>query len=520
MDGLQDAGLILAIISGFLLASGPEDNTSSSTPLGRLLELALAIPFALGAVFVLFWSHQFLSYPDVLVRLLAGDATLRLPGISDIFGNPQESLLFAGVFVDLFIGMIAGVLIGRFWYWLTSKRSDGASVSVLVARALPIVVLLLTGFFRTETAVLIRSFESVEAGGVTVRLDTDRKPETEMRVEIKDRSIASPSAFQAGANQLLAALRAVVKDARKIYEFCIKLEPNENLSCLKDQDMVFKVNELVDDTEQTEKRHLRLLKYVTLTIRSSTLRASLRAIDFGLKEERASFFRTSIEEAVVLLSLEQCIETFRTNFPNGVPIIDELSELAADLTVGEISSHGRDQSPGHFENNLDYKARMERIFSRIVTGAAYVDARTASFGDDPSCRLNLDISGTSAVYFTAFRLRRLVESRLTDPTPYHHLLTSAILWMSGHVEESIKNLQTALDDRIARYASLHGSSKPEEIDFIEFLFRLQLLSHLDQLHDQSLRHNGSAKIAKDIRDLMRVGSVPTPAQNSPPSRTC
>lgn len=488
MSGLQDLGFLLAIAAGFFLLPvvarffqymrSPQDTLENASKYEQFLfknRSNLRIIITVILISISYWSFYLFRSSE------------RNPEY--FLDASWDYVPFSNVIVDLIIGIIAGLFIRSLIDYLTDRDGVVESKFSFAIRTIPIVVLLSVGIFRDDIRSFFHATHSIELPYLTLQFE--RTSETDARVEYSAQSRITTTEFQNGSINLLGAARAPFTDFEKIINFCGDGKP---LYCNLPKTMISEYERLVSANSTVTQfpvdirdenlgviSELKRKSHIDMNESSSYSEYPNRSI---ASYETHNIFRDSIDYALNIQKIKNCLIYFKDRYPNGVPISEELSEIAADYTMSGIYSFPTRA------NLPNYDWNFTKIASRVIDGAqVYIDEGGASDTNDGAkeCTISPEDRKKLLHSFAFVHFRYLVNRQLwnalpengIDLLPYRSIYDSSTLLMAGYAVEAAKHLET----RLVRFDALRAARPNRALGFADFLFRLQLLSHRDSIYE-------------------------------------
>lgn len=387
-------------------------------------------------------------------------------------------LKYSGVLVNVGLALIYGFLLYRFIKFL-KKYDDGPSQPSKVAVVLWILVLVLVpafGLFKTEAKLLLASIKRLEtpAGAIEFSAISD---ESQISLYFDDRAPTETiTNFQAGAQRLAAALGYAQTDFENIVKFC-KTESNDGPFCAP-----------------------RLGGSDTETAREREKLMSAMAVTYGY--------------ANAIKPVAACLNAYACFYENGVPIQDDLSEIAASyaappsvplgcpdrgkmdpvcVPVDRIIDHlevFRNQDWGEAaKDQCKYLAQCLDKKNKLPTAEDVMSHRDAVLATG-----NVNNAGVAEkTRETGFIL------------PYRSMLSAALLTASGYPAEAVGHMERQYLRLMRKFGRNEGGGKETPApDFVESVLRLRLLFALQQAGEHANNQSLKLKYQDMERDLARA----------------
>lgn len=521
---LEHTAFLLAAVLGFFMKPDIERFLTALNAKQPTEHMTLILPF----------GNRKLRYTVLRIRWVIGIilfvASVALFFVHfSIYRNPEivfgSSLLAVVVRIVNFIGAIAvqfilalvlGVFVRDFFDYLHKETRETLSPYVFFARLVTVMLLIVVGFFQESIIKIFRSAEHFETP--YFRLEFSQAAETEARVYFQAASTETGSDFQRGVIGLLAATRAPFTDLEKIISFCFDKEPNP---CLLPN---------LNIPEVDMQKYFRESggEYKTIKIPNETF------VDDQANETKSEEFRfpsfnkqeileghiyaTALDYFASFQNFSDCLFIFSERFPNGLPILEEISEYAADYTVSLI-----DRKDGHYDAERNTKGQMKEVLERILDGGK----GTLEEGDSKyTCELSTD-EKNELVELMTFReehrhavafYHQMAPTNTGDVSlddeaasdgnfailPYRSIFLANVLLLSGHRIEAARHLERSYQTYVKKYAkSMFGEFNEQyTASFIDFLWRLQFLAHIDSMMEVNSKGERNEEFRRQWSDSL------------------
>lgn len=519
MDNLHDLGFIFAIIFGFIslpffrkflflgMGVGSQGQDGNSNLIFTIIVSGIvffACVFSLGFFFAGF--------------LFDSDYIYIIKEFNDIF---RYLLFFASVLVDFFIGTLIGCFLKSLHDYLLLSRGRVRDKFVFVARVAPIILLLAVGVFRDDLRAVVKDAQRIDTPYISLQFN--RASEAKSKIWDEREALTTQTLFEAGVRAYLAVARAPLTDLDKITSFCnkengIRCEfPQTHVDYIisdkKINDLRVNNDRLRDDLNGADisnnlhlfKNKYKLDDYLYFKVLSFLEENQNQNDDAESFLRSGNEFLDSLNFSFNIHKLSQCIKEFKERFPNGVPIIEEISEIAADYTMADI------QGVDRVEDLPRYDRQIEIIVKRIIDGGRVAtEEKRVSRGEAPSgtkCDISTDQKGLlREMLFVHFKYLWHEKKKPkggdveADVLPYRAIFDASTLLMAGHAVEAARYL----DHKLVQFDKWKNAPS-SELSFVDYLFRLQLLTHIDGLYEFAAKKQSVPLFRKQWPDrLARV----------------
>lgn len=395
-----------------------------------------------------------------------------------VFVEKPIVIKYSGVIVHALLGLFAGLLgYGFYWFLQGNHYKDSPAPKIFIGVwVFLLVVVAVLGLFNVEAKLLMASVKRLEtpAGAIEfsavsdesrVSLSFDNKPPT-----------ATMTDFQAGAIRLETALRYAQTDFENIVKFCAPGSAGGPYCAPR----------LGASEEETDQARYKLF--------------SAMAVTYGY--------------ANTIQPIASCLKAYSCFYENGVPIQDDLSEIAASYASPPSEPLGCPES-GKKDPICE---PVDRIISHleVFRNQDWDDTAKQNCLYLEPC-LNMEdqlptaedvISHRNAVLATG----TAIDSGITGKTrasgfilPYRSMLSAALLTASGYPHEAVGHMEREyrrLMSKFGRTASSGKETPPP--DFVEAVLRLRLLYALQEAGGHAENQAIKLKYQGMERDLARA----------------
>lgn len=400
----------------------------------------------------------------------------------------QRIEIFLTLLKYILLGTLFGLLIGSIIRKAAKNTLDFGSAPDVILRIFPAILIYVYCFYAQDIGALYKNSTRIETPYIS--FDIERVSEHHSQIEYGLPPESTETAFQEGSVNLLSATRAPFKDLSKILSFCTSDRPLRDNLCLTPKT----APALRSDIVAADLESLGIMQRLSVGAQTSqnTIPGRNRTSFTNL-----NVFRDSIDFSITILKLDQCLTGFRQRYPNGLPISDEISEVAANYTIVEPFIYEDD------DDFTDSNIELSHIITTIVNGGTplpyELDRNKYAESINDLCRLSkqdiLDIQQSLEFSHYRYLVGRKIWSRteiFTGALPYRAMINSSLLMMSGHPIEASSMLERNL---IAFDAIRESSSKAVSLSNLslpDFLARIQILSQIDGVFEYISKNGVSA----------------------------
>jgi hypothetical protein len=188
--------------------------------------------------------------------------------------------------------------------------------------------------------------------------------------------------------------------------------------------------------------------------------------------------------AVYVNNIADCLEEYSNNFENGVPIQEELSEIAANYTARSA------------EPTREFRASFDNIIRHLDSFSNEDGADNSA----SSCK-HLPMFAEVDEYRTA-----ALASRST--LPYRSMLEAAVLTASGYPVEGARHLEREYKRFSDDLTRLEGEESDSDSNrsgaLMEFVLRVRMLSMLEQMFEVAGKPDDQIRTLRQLASLIEV----------------
>lgn len=408
------------------------------------------------------------------------------------------------------------------------KNGGGAdtkniSAFMFFARLVPAVVLICVGILRDELRLALMNTNSINTPYIHVQFERNTQTQTRTAFEKKVENTATY--FQHGLFALRNAATSPFGNLDRIMRVCgsESLAPNCSLPEISEAGVMGKTMQPMSErgkelNNYVEHLILRSARDATRPPPDRTLNGDVwhylvsyiegkempleTAAKYLVGNEklgkRTNAFIESLDFGSNVKYIDECLIEFGRRFPNGVPILDEISELASDYTI--FHSEASEDLGSPRQSSL----QLEKVIRRVLEGGQV--AAQEDNDKQEKCKFEKEKSKEVIKRFKRSHLKYLIsrsrETELHALLPYRTIYNSNLLLMAGHAAEASNLLDHKIKifehDKSERYGD-HSSAK---MSFPEFVFSLQLYSHSDNVHDVVAKKGGPAASRDELPEKL------------------
>jgi hypothetical protein len=345
--------------------------------------------------------------------------------------------VYAGIVLHAFLAIVFGWLAHKFYGALIGGKGPVSGYS-LAAHAVPLLLVCFIGLFNTEIRGFVNQIARIETPYGIV--DFNRRNAEVSWVLDKGNPQSTASDFQEGARMAEAAIDRAKRDLRNLAMFC-DIAPQ--VVCLPPPDEV-------NPDGQAQAEDVRATHQFEI---ARMVRAMASTYDY----------------AESLINLTTCLREYAQVFQNGVPIQDEISEIAANYSLlldrGAASTSAEDAIAGRADGNkametgnVDLAAesssrarshkQMADVVIEEISGMIQAALAAGPNGEDAALTSHID------------DMKNLAKERAAD---------RAQELLSEETEGNIGLAMSRLIDYLGRFSDSHlnelgGSSKCHELE--------------------------------------------------------
>ena len=367
------------------------------------------------------------------------------------------------------LALIYGAVLYGFYRFVLKSPSE---VSKTAAAVWVVMIVLLTavGLFRTETKMLVAGITRLETPAGAIEFARE-KEDTDVSFSYGDSDsdgafTESVTDFQAGARRLDEVLDSVESDFEKVFIFC-----------RNDLEVGPYCAPFPGATRAQKENQDGLISAMEITYR----------------------FARQIKPIAI------CLRAYACFYENGVPIQDDLSEIAAGYATTPLSITPRCPSEGSRDPVCD---PLERLLSHLksLTIEGWTKAEKDSCPFFKQC-LEATKSGMPRPEGVMSDRDAVVAAEKSDTgfiLPYRPMLSAALLTASGYPEEAVGHMERSYAKLRQKFGKTwEGEHEVGYPDFVEALLRLRLLYGLQQVSD----HADKQEITLKYQEQERILSV-------------
>ena len=385
-----------------------------------------------------------------------------------------------GTFEYMGLGLIYGLLLYAFYRFVLKHDEARGPVPKLMVGVWVTVIVVFTavGLFKSETKMLMASVKRLEtpAGAIEFAAVAD---ESEISISYDTLTpTKTDTDFQAGAKRLGGTLSSVESDFKKIIRFC--------------------------------REDLTVGPYCAPFFGD----ADVEKVKDG-KEALVSAMAVTYGYARVIKPIATCLSAYACFFENGVPIQDDLSEIAASYATSPGSSDEALGCPrgGDRDPMCD---PLERILKHLKSfkKQGWNQAEEDSCPYLVQCLDEEKNALPEAKDVVSHRDAVLATGKTSDSgnaqenretgfiLPYRPMISAALLTASGYPEEAVGHMEREYRKLRGKFGRTgeggEGSGSP---DFVETVLRLRLLHGLQQVSDHANKQDITLEYQEQERNL-------------------
>ncbi len=357
-------------------------------------------------------------------------------------------------------GLIYGVVLYGF-YRFVLKHDDarGPLPKLMVAVWVTlIVVLTVAGLFKAETKMIMASIKRLETpAGAIEFANAEAGDDLEISISYDAQTTTKTDTnFQAGAKRLEEALDSVESDFKKIIRFCRK-DLMAGPYCAP-----FAGDADAKEVEESQEGLVTAM-----------------AVTYGY--------------ARAIKPIATCLRAYACFYENGVPIQDDLSEIAASYAIppSELAKFS-DCTGGKNEDPICEP--LGSILGHLTSFKYQFKNKTLTENEKLSCppleeclkesENNLP-KANDVIHHRDAVLAAGKPGVAGHMLPYRPMISASLLTASGYPEEAVGHMEREYKKLRREFGRTEEGGESGSLDFVETVLRLRLLNELQQVSDQA-----------------------------------
>lgn len=368
----------------------------------------------------------------------------------------------SGAFLNMALGVVYGFLLYGFYRFIKKYEDEEKPAPKLsmVAWVMVIVIVTAAGLFKTEATSLLASIKRLETPAGAIEFGSSVVDDTATSFKPgAGAPTTTETNFQAGTDALEATLRNAQKDFKNIVRFCGRdLAGGPHCSPFLGG----------ADDEENEARQKRLLSTMAVTY----------------------------EYASVIMPIATCLNAYADFYENGVPIQDDLSEIAASYATFPSQGGEGARCGGGREDPICEP--LNRILAHMRAFRTYSIDQGMVENIDERCPKDMPTADEVISHRDAMRDRDGAGVIL----PYRSMLSAALLTASDYPNEAVGHMEREYKKLSASFGR-EGEQKKgsRDVDFVETVLLLPLLSGLQVASEHVRNQELLLKYQDQERDL-------------------